>query len=101
MIEPTWKNDIFDRENKNQSKARTLPIWDQVREAFLEWAGTGKGVSLVPLDKSKANVSHLIKVAVGVLKTAAREQGEPLKSGDDLLIYFQERIRLYGIRSLN
>ncbi|HSQ42902.1 MAG TPA: hypothetical protein VLM37_11535, partial [Fibrobacteraceae bacterium] len=29
-----------DRENKNQSKAMTLPIWQQVRDYFLQWAGS-------------------------------------------------------------
>ena len=92
-----FTQDQVDRENKNQSKARTLPIWEQVREAFLEWSGAGKGVSLAPLDKSKASVSHMIKVAVGVTKSAALDQEQTLSNIDDFMAYLEGRIKLYGV----
>ena len=92
-----FTQDQVDRENKNQSKARTLPIWKQVREAFLEWAGTGQGIPLIPLDKAKANVSHLIKVATGVVKTAARDQEKAIETLDEFSAYLQENIKLYGV----
>ncbi len=75
-VRPLTREQV-DRENKNQSKARILPIWEQVREAFLGWDGAGDGIALLPLDKSKANVSHLIKVAGRGTKSAANSQEHP------------------------
>ncbi len=92
-----FTRDQVDRENKNQSKARTLPIWEQVREALLKWAGTGNGIPLIPLDKEKANVSHLIKVVAGVVKTAATFQGKTIVTLEEFTGYLQERIKLYGV----
>lgn len=92
-----FTQDQVDRENKNQSKARTLPIWEKIREAFLDWAESDPNVSLAPLDKSKANVSHLIKVVAGVTRTAAKCQGKTIETLEDFSEYLQDRIKLYGV----
>lgn len=86
-----------DRENKNQSKAKTLALWLHVQEFFLQWAGSDWNVSLAPLEKSKANVSHLTKVAAGVIKTAAKEQGISIQTTEAFLDYFMTNIKSYGV----
>ena len=79
-----------DRENKNQSKARTLPLWNKIRKAFKRWAGEPVGRSLEPLQKGKANVRNLIKQAVGVVLAAARFQGKEITSWEGLIAYMNE-----------
>jgi hypothetical protein len=86
-----------DRKNKNQSKTRTLSIWEQVREAFLDWAASDPNVRLEPLDKSQANVSHLIKVVAGVTKTAAKCQGKTIETLEEFTEYLRDRIKTYGV----
>lgn len=92
-----FTQDHVDRKNKNQAKARTLPIWEQVRDAFLEWAASDPNVRLEPLDKSQANVSHLIKVVAGVTKTAAKCQGKTIETLEDFSEYLRDRIKTYGV----
>jgi hypothetical protein len=87
-----------DRENNNQSKAKTLPLWQQTREAFLIWAGKPPGLSLEPLPKEEADVRNLIKQAVGVGNTAAEYQGKQLNNMDELFTYLKETVSNYGIR---
>jgi len=87
-----------DRENKNQSKARTLPLWNKVRKAFKRWAGEPPGLSLEPLPKEKANVRNLIKQALGVAQAAAGFQGKELKTTKALLRYIRQTAADYGIQ---
>jgi len=39
----------------------------------------------------------LIKVAAGVVKTAARDQGKAIETLDEFSAYLQENIKLYGV----
>jgi len=87
-----------DRENKNQSKARTLPLWNKVRKAFKRWAGEPPGRSLEPLPKEKANVRNLMKQALGVVKAAAGFQGKEITDREGLIAYMNEAVVKYGIR---
>lgn len=87
-----------DRENNNQSKAETLPIWLKAREAFLNWTGKPPGRSLAPVPKEEADVRNLIKQAMGVGKTAAEYQGKELNTTEELIAYLQETIMEYGLR---
>ena len=87
-----------DRENKNQSKARMLPLWNKVRKVFKRWAGEPVGRSLEPLPKGRANVSNLMKQALGVVQAAAGFQGKEIADRDGLIAYMQEAVVDYGIR---
>lgn len=87
-----------DRENKNQSKARTLPLWNQVRKAFKKWAGEPPGKSLAPLDKEQADVRNLIKQLMGVGQTAAEYQGQTITTVEELLAYIEASTSKYGIK---
>ena len=86
-----------DRENKNQSKARTLPLWNKVRKAFKRWAGEPAGRSLEPLPKGKANVRNLMKQALGVVQAAAGFQGKEIADREGLIAYMNEAVVDYGI----
>jgi hypothetical protein len=87
-----------DRENKNQSKARMLPLWNQVRKAFKNWAGSPPGLPLEPLPKEKANVRNLLKQALGAAQAAARYQGKDINTVGGLLEYLEESALDYGLR---
>ena len=87
-----------DRENKNQSKARTLPLWNQVRKAFKKWAGEPPGKSLDPLPKEQADVRNLLKQLVGVGQTAAEYQGIEIKTIEELLTFTKTSTTKYGIK---
>jgi hypothetical protein len=79
--------DIVDRENKNQSRAKVLPLWKEVQAAFQSWAGCPQGCSLAPLDLERVDVRQLFKQALGVIKTAARYQGRSNLKNEELLAY--------------
>lgn len=87
-----------DRENKNQSKARTLPLWNKVRKAFKRWAGEPPGLPLEPLPKEKADVRNLIKQALGVAQAAAGFQGKEISDRNTLFEYLKQTAVDYGIR---
>lgn len=87
-----------DRENKNQSKARTLRLWNKVRKAFKRWTGEPAGQSLEPLPKARANVRNLLKQTIGVARTAAGYQGETPVDLEELLDYIRKTAQDYGIR---
>jgi hypothetical protein len=87
-----------DRENNNQSKARTLPLWKDVRRAFRNWAGSPSGTPLEPLPKEKADVRNLLKQLLGVGQTAAEYQGKEIQSVAELLKYVEKSTSDYGIR---
>lgn len=93
-----FTTDKVDRENKNQSKAKTLPLWKNVQKAFKNWTGEPPGKLLEPLPKEQADVRNLIKQAVGVCKTAAEYQGKNLKSIEDLIEYVKISTSAYGIK---
>lgn len=86
-----------DRENKNQSKARTLPLWNKVRKAFKRWAGEPAGRSLEPLPKGRANVRNLIKQLLGVGQAAAEYQGKEIRTVEEFLDYVKSSASDYGI----
>jgi hypothetical protein len=87
-----------DRENKNQSKARTLPLWNRVRKAFKAWAGNPTGEPLTPLDKEQADVKNLLKQLMGVGQTAAEYQGQKVETIEELLAYIGSSTSKYGIK---
>jgi hypothetical protein len=78
--------DHVDKKNKNQSKARTLPLWEAVGDRLVWW-GAGADAPLDPLPKGKADVDQLIKQMVGVGRAAARFQGKEDLTDDELLAY--------------
>lgn len=86
-----------DRENKNQSKARTLPLWNKIRKAFKRWAGEPPGMSLEPLPKASANVRNLMKQGFGVVQSAARYQGKEINTVGKLLEYAEEYVLDYSL----
>lgn len=86
-----------DRESKNQSKARMLPLWNQVRKAFKRWAGEPPALPLEPLPKEKADVRNLIKQALGVTQAAAWFQGREIFDRDLLIEYLKQTAKDYGI----
>jgi len=87
-----------DRENKNQSKARTLPLWNRVRKAFKAWAGNPTGEPLTPLDKEQADVKNLLKQLMGVGQTAAKYQGQKIETIEELLAYIGSSTLKYGLK---
>jgi hypothetical protein len=87
-----------DRENKNQSKSRTLPLWNQVRKALEKWAGSPPGLSLVPLPKEQADVQNLLKQLIGVGQTAAGYQGQEITTIEELLAYIEASTSKYGLQ---
>lgn len=87
-----------DRKNKNQSKAQTLPLWNQVRKAFKNWAGEPPGLSLAPLPKEQADVRNLIKQLLGVGQTAAGYNGKEIETVGELLAYIEASTSKYGIK---
>lgn len=86
-----------DRENKNQSKARMHPLWNQVRKAFKNWAGSPLGLPLEPLPKEKADVRNLLKQLLGVGQAAARFQGKEIRTVAELLEYVKASTLDYGL----
>lgn len=78
--------DHVDKKNKNQSKARTLPLWLEVSEK-LSSRPVEFDAPLDPLPKEKADVDQLIKQMVGVGRAAARFQGKEDLTDDELLAY--------------
>ncbi len=87
-----------DRENKNQSKTRMLPLWNKVSKAFKNWAGSPLGLTLEPLPKEKADVRNLIKQAVGAITAAAGFQDVKLKNLEEAIDYLKKITADYGIR---
>lgn len=58
----------------NTTRAVTLPLWEQVHEAFAAWAGQPNGEKLEPLPKGPVDVTGLLKQGHGVLKAIGRAQ---------------------------
>jgi len=87
-----------DRKNKNQSKARMLPLWNQVRKAFKNFAGSPPGLPLEPLPKEKADVRNLLKQLLGVGQAAARFQGKEIRTVPEFLEYVAAGTLDYGLR---
>ncbi|NLE58807.1 MAG: hypothetical protein GX616_10625, partial [Planctomycetes bacterium] len=58
----------------NTTRAVTLPLWEQVHEAFAAWAGQPNGEVLAPLPKGPVDVTGLLKQGHGVLKAIGRAQ---------------------------
>ncbi|MEI6890587.1 MAG: hypothetical protein V5783_00310 [Pontiella sp.] len=73
-----FTSEKVDRENKNQSRAKTHEIWVMVQDGFMRWAGSPAGQELEPLDRSTVDISQLIKQAAGVLKSAANYKGKQI-----------------------
>jgi hypothetical protein len=81
-----------DKKNKNQSKARTLPLWQEVSENLVAW-GAGATAELDPLKKEDANVLQLFKQMLGVAKAAAKFQGKDGLTDKDLLAYTTAKLQ--------
>jgi hypothetical protein len=58
----------------NTTRAVTLPLWEQVHEAYAAWAGQPNGEVLAPLPKGPVDVTGLLKQGHGVLKAIGRAQ---------------------------
>lgn len=76
-----------DRTNNNQSRAKTLPLWDELRQAFVEGFGGLTGLPLNPLPRERMDISQLGKQAVGVVIRAAGEERIALPSRTAFLTY--------------
>ena len=83
--------DHVDKINKNQSKARTLPLWQDVSNHLVAW-GNNANAPLTPLPKAKADVEQLFKQMLGVAKAAAKYQGKKSMNDDELLRYIVKKI---------
>ena len=59
----------------NTTRAITLPLWEQVHEAFAAWAGMPNGEVLEPLPRGPVNVDHLLKQSYGITRAIGREVG--------------------------
>ena len=88
------------RENKNQSRAKVSPLWQEVQSALAAWAGTPAWCSLAPLDRQQVDVSQLFKQAYGVIQTAAQYQGIELSTVKNFLSYAESGLRRIAIDRL-
>jgi len=82
--------DQVDKQNKNQGKARTLPLWQDVSDRMVAWRGACSApLAFLPLGRS--DNSHLMKQIIGVARAAAEYQGMQNLSNDELLDYVRTR----------
>ena len=63
-----------DRENRNQSRAKTLPLWVTVQAGFRRVFGEPEG-ELVPIQRDKIEPFRLIKQGRGCLRNALLQMG--------------------------
>lgn len=82
-----------DRQNKHQSRAETSPLWTDVQQALLSWAGRPHG-KLAKVDCSNADVSKLMKQAMGCARKAALIRGESFWTLDDFLFFVMQQMAL-------
>lgn len=59
----------------NTARAKTLPLWAEITEGFMQWAGQPRGESLAPLPRHDVDVVSLMKQIRGVTLAAAVERG--------------------------
>lgn len=70
----------LDRENRNQARIDTLPLWADVHDRFVEGVGGLSGKPLAPLPKQPVSMVQWGKQAVGVVFSAAKAEERSLKS---------------------
>jgi len=88
--------DQVDRENKTRPKHEPFRSGNKC-ESLSRMGRIRKRSFVSTPDKSKASVSHMIKVAVGITKSAAIDQKRKIETIDEFVAYLKERIRLYGV----
>jgi len=66
----------------NTTRAITLPLWEQVHEAFAAWAGQPNGEVLAPLPRGPVDVTGLFRQSYGVTKAIGRELGKDVVDFD-------------------
>jgi len=87
--------DHVDKQNKNQGKASTLPLWQDVSDRMVAWGGC-ENVPLNPLPVGRADITHLMKQILGVARAAARYQGKEGLSNAELIAYAAKKCRALG-----
>ena len=76
-----FTSDSIDR--RNTTRAATLPLWEQVHDAFAVWAGEPNGEILAPLPRGPVDVTNLLKSGYGLLRAIGRAQDREAVSYDD------------------
>jgi hypothetical protein len=67
-----------DRKNKNQARAKTLPLWQAISDRFVTGAGNLSGKPLAPVPPAPINVEHRAKGIVGSVLSMAKGTGTSL-----------------------
>jgi hypothetical protein len=75
------------------TRAKTLPLWDKVLNAFLEWTGKPANLPMSPLPREACEASDLFRSALGLGLSAAVRQGKTFASEHELLHYIAMGVR--------
>jgi hypothetical protein len=74
-----------DRENNNQSRAATLPLWASIQHGFAKVFGRPLG-PLSPLHRERVSPARLVRQGRGCLVNALLQRGTKCVSYDDLVV---------------
>ena len=74
----------------NTTRAKTLPLWTQVHEAFAVWAGQPNGEVLAPLPRGPVDVTGLLRSGYGMLRAIGRAQDREVVGYDDYCAWVLE-----------
>lgn len=70
-------------DRQNTTRAVTLPLWAQVHDALVAWAGEANGEKLEPLPRGPVDVTNLLKSGYGLLRAIGRAQDRQAVPFDD------------------
>lgn len=84
------------RENRNQTRCPTLPLWDRVREAFFAWVGTNAIPVVVARGVLRPSVEAIGKQICGCMTTLAALIGRAPATVDEWMTEAGQVFWLYG-----
>jgi hypothetical protein len=88
------------RENRNQTRCETLPLWKRVAAAFGEWVGRNAIAAVVPRTVLRPSVVAIGKQVSGCVTTVLAMLGRKVASLDELAREGGDLLRLYGNNAL-
>ncbi len=85
------------RENRNQTRCATLPLWVRVREALCEWVGRNTIAAVVPRKVLRPSIVSMGKQISGCVTSVTAMLGRVPGSLDELVREGGDLIRMYGL----
>lgn len=80
-------------DRSHTTRAKTLPLWQDVQEGFAQWTGQPSGQTLAPVPRHSIDISASVSRGLGYFLSAAARRGASIASISDLIRFCESEIR--------